>query len=200
MASSCSGNKATPPLGPLGISCAGLCAFIDAHGGRGEFASLTTGDVKTTFVLPATASDRCAYVDIIVAGIDIDGTALVAPATAFVSHAYFYPFLDVVDAIGAWEAARPPGCPCTYFYFDLLVVNQHGQSAVVPFETLRDEFGGGVTAAGRTLLVLDEGATAMERLWCVFEVATTTELGVPLEVIMVRASLCCGRLGSYFRL
>jgi tetratricopeptide (TPR) repeat protein len=73
-----------------------------------------------------------------------------------------------------------------FYYFDLLVVNQYGADALVPFETLRDTFAAGVLDAGRTLLVLDETASAMGRLWCVFELAVSLQHSdrVSFEVIM----------------
>ena len=49
---------------------------------------------------------------------------------------------------------------------------------------LRDTFSEGVRSAGRVLLLLNEGAVAMTRLWCVFELATACSLGLPFEVAM----------------
>jgi hypothetical protein len=90
---------------------------------------------------------------------------------------------------GAQPTVRLPPCSTRsphFYYFDLLVVNQHGAGAIVPFETLRDTFAAGVLGAGRTLLVLDETASAMGRLWCVFELAVSLQHSdrVSFEVIM----------------
>lgn len=170
-----------------GVSLAGFQEFIDLHGGRGAFERKSTSAVKP-LVIASTARARAA------------ATTLLSPkhvgrATVFLSHVYSGGFLDVVDAATLWEEGQQEdGCATLllpvlpagghFYYFDLLVVNQHGQDAVVPFEVLRDTFAAGVRGAGRTLLVLDDDATAATRLWCVFEIVTTLEGSVPLEVIM----------------
>jgi len=109
-------------------------------------------------------------------------------ANVFISHAYDYSFIKVVDAVRAWEARQPAGSGPFFYYFDLLVVNQHGQGAVVPFEVLRDEFGGGVRGIGRTLLFLDWHAPiALQRAWCVFEIFTSLDVAAEFQVIMAPA-------------
>jgi hypothetical protein len=118
------------------------------------------------------------------------GSAWTGKANAFLSHAYSYKFLDAVDAADAWasrqsEAARNTLGGTFYFYFDLLVVNQHGQNGIVSFETLRDEFGGGVRGIGNTLFLLDyDNPVSLTRAWCVFEVAVSLANGARFEVIM----------------
>lgn len=120
-----------------------------------------------------------------------DAPALVGTATMFISHAYDYTFLDIVDAVAAWAEGHPraDGAP-HYFYFDLLCVNQHGQNGVVSFDDLRAEFGGGVRSVarggGHTLFVLDYAApVSLTRTWCVFEAAMTLRCGVSLEVVLL---------------
>lgn len=167
----------------LGLSLAGFLAFIDSNGGREEFSTqaLTTADVKHKIVLPVTAKSRLSFTDLL----EQEGSTHVAPATQFISHVYSAPFLKTVDAISAWEARQSvPHGPHLY-YFDLLVVNQHSQSSVVPFDVLRDTFAAGVRSVGHTLLCLEwADAVPMRRMWCVFELATTLACGARLEVIM----------------
>ncbi len=100
--------------------------------------------------------------------------------------AYDYVFLDVVEAVRAWEAAQADkGAHTTFYYFDLLVVNQHLQDAVVPFEVLRDEFSDGVRSIGRTLLVLKwDNPVPLRRAWCVFEIGITLAHALCFDVIM----------------
>jgi tetratricopeptide (TPR) repeat protein len=65
------------------------------------------------------------------------------------------------------------------------VVNQHAQTLIVPFETLRDEFSKGVRSVGVTLFLLDFAAPlSLGRAWCVFEAATALASGACFEVIM----------------
>jgi tetratricopeptide (TPR) repeat protein len=168
-------SASAPVKHPSGISLAGFRALIDAYGGRAELEGKSTQWVKLNVVLPATASAQTPFTAL------MDG-AHVAPATAFVSHAYDDEFLGMVDAIASLEAREGSSA---FYYFDLLVVNQHGQDAVVPFKVLRDEFGQSVRAIGRTLLYLRwEDPIPLRRAWCVFEISTTLATGTGLQVIM----------------
>ena len=115
-----------------------------------------------------------------------DGAALVGEATVFLSHAYAYLFLDAVDAVESWEARHPrAGGGKHYFYFDLLVVNQHAPHMVVPFEELRDEFGSGVRGVGCTLFLLSwANPLSLGRAWCVFEIAVSLECDAKFECVL----------------
>ena len=171
--------SATPQASrPQGISLAGFQALIASHGGREAFEGKSTVWVKFNLVLPSTASAHTSYI----ASLTAAGSPHVAPATAFISHAYDDPFLGVVDAVAALEDREGTS---SFYYFDLLVVNQHGQDATVSFEVLQREFGDSVRAIGRTLLVLRwANPVPLSRAWCVFEMATTLEVGARLEVLM----------------
>ena len=132
---------ATPPLG---ISLAGFHALIAAHGGRVAFQGKSTAWVKVNVVLPATDASKSSYASQL-------GASDSALATAYISHAYDDEFLGLVDSVDALEAREGAR---GFYYFDLLVVNQHGHDAVVPFEAVRDWFGQSVRATGRMLLYL----------------------------------------------
>jgi tetratricopeptide (TPR) repeat protein len=249
------GPPPPPPRRPDGISLAGLRAFVDAHGGRAAFVGKSTKDVKWSIVVPETKAAGTSYADLLRARGGANA-AQVGPASAFVSHVYSYEFLDVFDAIEAWEEqqlfrasggtvlphrqrkvhAHPlevlvaddrccsicgidggdiewhscnacdygecPSCfaeseriaslprvppavesavaPAFFYYFDLLVVNQHGQTAAVAPDVLWREFTGGVRAIGRTLLVLTLDASekgALTRAWCVAEIVAGLQIG-----------------------
>lgn len=126
-------------------------------------------------MLPATAAARGPYVDVLFAA---GGGAFVGEATAFISHAYAYPFLTVVDAVAAWEARHWQGvgqpAKAPFYYFDLFVVNQHGQTMGVPPEVLWAEFCGAVVRIQRTLLVCAWRSAILPftRAWCLAEIAT----------------------------
>ena len=239
---SAAGAAAPAPAHWDGISLAGLRAFVAEHGGEEGLAGKTTSEVKWAIVVPETKAAACSYANLLRAR---ERGAVVGRASAFVSHVYSYAFLDVVEAIAAWEArllaggaaprrtlhehkleplvalrrcdlcgreedievewhscaacgydecaacfaeserlaASPPEAavatvaeeaPPVFYYFDLLVVNQHGQSAAVAPEVLWREFTGGVRAIGRTLLVLTLDASQrgpLTRAWCVAEIA-----------------------------
>ena len=83
----------------LGISLPGLEQFIAARGRREAFAGLTTAQVCVNYVVPATADTARSYCQQLLDR----GSRDVAGATAFVSHAWAYRFLDVVDALSTFE-------------------------------------------------------------------------------------------------
>ena len=153
--------------------------------------------LKDNFVMSFTKASASSYADVLARR--PTGAALVGTANAFLSHSYGYRFSDVIEAVRMWEARQAPGAGPFYYFFDLAVVNQHdSKGKTVEFEVLRSEFGEGVKACGRTLLMLrwaDRAALATSRAWCIFEVATTlAHLGAKgLEVIMPpkdTAALC----------
>ena len=171
----------------LGVSAAGFAAVIEAAGGRAALAGATTGTLKYEHVKPATAGDSVAYISLLRAR--PEGAELVGEATVFFSHAYDYCFLDAVDAAEAWEQRNPrAGGRAHFFYFDLLVNSQH-TAETVPFEVLRDEFGGGVRAIGHTLFLLDyKEPLSLQSAWCTFEAAASISCGARFEVVMAPRS------------
>jgi tetratricopeptide (TPR) repeat protein len=166
------------PVKPFGISMQGFYEFLAAHGGRGALTGFTTEDVKQRIILPATGHTRSSYAEQLLAL----GSPHVAPATAFISHAYDDQFLGMLDSVAALEAREGTS---GFYFFDLLVLKQHGQSAVVPFEVLRDEFVRSVKAIGRTLLVLRwADPIPLKRAWCVYEMATSLAVEAGIKVLM----------------
>lgn len=158
---------------PRGLSLAGLRALRGDAIAKGWVPGTTTA-LKYDFVLGATAEGRT-YAALLAAR--PDGAALEGPASVFLSHAYDYNFDDVLDAATAWEAKQQRGT--FFYYFDLAVVDQHAQKSaaqagVVAPNVLSDEFGEGVRAIARTVLVLCwESPLVLQRSWCIFEVAMT---------------------------
>lgn len=151
---------------------------------RDALAGKTTQWLKCNFVLPKTNTDKISFAATLPA--ETRGAA-----THFISHAYDYEFLKVVDAVRTWEARQPTGSGPFFYYFDLLVVNQHAHSErIVPFEVLRDTFASGVRGTGHTLLFLEWEADprsiprALTRAWCIFEVFSTLDAKASFQVIV----------------
>jgi tetratricopeptide (TPR) repeat protein len=141
--------------------------LVRRAGGRGALQGKTTGWLKHNHVKPATAATAGPYSLLL-------EPPLTGPATVFLSHAYDYAFLDVVDAAAAFEAAQPPPVrgERLFFYFDLLVVDQHAQAAEVSYEDLSREFGRSARTIGRMAFVLSfDAPVSLSRSWCIFEAA-----------------------------
>lgn len=180
-----------------GLSLEGLLAVVAMLGGRAALEGRTTASVKNAVLRMTgdTASSVCA----LLRARDGFSSGLIGVATVFVSHAYDAPFLDVIDAIAAWEsgggdssgsapaasaprgvASRPP-----IYFVDLFVINLHGLPPLIPFDALRTDFIGGIRAINNTLLVLDAFAPgALSRLWCLFESAATLAAGGRFDVVL----------------
>jgi tetratricopeptide (TPR) repeat protein len=159
-----------------GLSLDAFEAVLLAVGGREAFADKTTSWLKHNHVLDATRNAEgeggVAYADLLFAK---HGRRFVNGATCFLSHSYSYSFVDVVESARAFQLSNPRenGLP-HFFYFDLLVVNQHAVSGMhlVSFENLSNEFGRGVRDIGTMAFVLDyANPVSLKRSWCVFEAA-----------------------------
>ena len=165
-----------------GITLAGIQAFIASRGGAGAFRGLTTAEVCEQHMKPATARA--------VASFCVAFPAHTGPATVFVSHAWAYLFLKLVEALEAWEANRiaAGATTPTFFWFDLFTNSQHGVVSR-PFEWWRNTFTANVSAIGHTLLVLEwEDPKPLKRAWCLLEITASLQPRQPtptlLEVIM----------------
>ena len=75
----------------------GFGAIIALAGGRAAIEGWSTQRFKVDFLLRATSEGRTSIADMLRAR--ADGAALVGDATVFVSHAYDYELLDVVDDV-----------------------------------------------------------------------------------------------------
>jgi tetratricopeptide (TPR) repeat protein len=192
MSSSDAGAAAMPTtvvdFPTLGITLKGIHVFLAASGGREAFVGKTTSAVCAEMVLPATSASRLSY-----CAQRADHADEVGTATVFVSHAWGYEFLAVLDALDAWEGKQSAGelaaaaggatsRPSTVFWFDIFCNPQHG-TAEKPFEWWAGCFRDNIQRIGHTLLVLDwEDRKPLSRVWCVWELACT--VGKTLEVIM----------------
>jgi hypothetical protein len=78
-----------------------------------EGLTVTTTDVCESIVKPLTAASQCSYCDV------LGSTS--KPAQVFISHAWKFKFLDVVDAL----LHHFRDSPDTIIWFDLFSNNQH---------------------------------------------------------------------------
>ena len=146
-------------------------------GARRAGEPLTTADVCFEVVKPATAARKCSFAELDAA----PGES--GPATAFVSHAWLYPFEWLVSAL---EAANLPAD--TFFWFDVAVVNQH-VNADRGFDWWSSTFRQAVKTIGRTLLVLApwRAPVPLTRAWCIWEIFCTVDTDTELRVLLPAA-------------
>ena len=157
----------------LGLSLAGLRAFVAASGGRAALEGKTTAWVRGHLVLPATQASGGSYSSLLVAA----GSPHVAPATEYVVHAHSDAFLGLLDALATYDSAQ-------HFYLDLFSDCQHTPPPATPL-ALKSALVHALSAAGRALLVVHWAApTPLQRAWCLLELAIARALGLPLLVLL----------------
>ena len=80
---------------------------------------MTTSEFISKIVKPDTKERKCAYFELFAGKKDEKGRLYVAPATAFVSHAWKYKFMQCFDVLEHHDD------PDAYFSLDLFTNNQH---------------------------------------------------------------------------
>jgi hypothetical protein len=107
------------PVPKSGIRVRFFQKFIEQFGGEATFHELTTMDVCDQFVKPATKDRMISYCDYLT--ITETFTEYVDIAQVFISHAWKFPFLEVVHALEDHFEDRLD----TVIWFDLFTNNQH---------------------------------------------------------------------------
>jgi hypothetical protein len=97
-------------------------------------------------------------------------------ATVFVSHSWYYNFLDVVKALHNYFENDHSAV----IWFDMFSVNQNMQGEKKTFQWLGTTFKGAINSMEKVLVVVssfDDGRNAFKRAWCVFEMFCATDTG-----------------------
>ncbi len=141
-----------PPFPTLGVKLKVFLQFVDGNGGREAFHSgpagkdpLTTTDVCERFLKPITSVKRQSYCELLAEQHSPD----VGEASHFISHAWKFPFIDVVDALQHHFSHEPD----VYLWFDVFSNNQHSASSF-PFEWWKDTFMNAIGKLDRVVMIL----------------------------------------------
>lgn len=132
------------------------------------FEAMITNDICFCLVKPATGAGKCSYARKL---LDEGRSGTVRDATVFVSHAWKYVFVDVVEALRELPEDA-------YVWFDVFTVNQHASQLVPPdwwYTTFKDA----VAGIGHTALVLMpwKDPIPLTRAWCIWEILCTIDKG-----------------------
>ncbi|KAJ3293460.1 Kinesin light chain 3 [Borealophlyctis nickersoniae] len=149
----------------LGVRLSYFDTFIDEWcGGRDILDGWTTTDVCDKVVKPLTETSKKSVCDHLV---EMDSLA-VGRATCFISHAWQYEFLDVVDAVK--HRFHKSSTADVIVWFDLFSISQH-QVAEHPFTWWTGTFMKAIRELGSVLMILHpfNNPIALGRAWCVFE-------------------------------
>eukprot|EP00808_Paulinella_micropora_P015242 g62684.t1 len=173
------------PIQRRGVSVSLLLATYQRWEAAGLAADATTVDVVRDLVKPATADQKCSYVELLARSQDPQDRAGVATATVFLSHAWKYTFKQVVEAIAAHWPDKDNVRSQTFLWFDIFTVNQHQTSTVDPdfwFEAFREN----VRTIGRTVLILSpwRNPVPLTRSWCLWEIFCTRLTKASFEICL----------------
>ena len=157
----------------------GLCR------GRVELEGKTTTDVNLQFQKKITETSKLSFCDYL-NQLQPKHSA-VGTATVFISHAWKYQFLDVLDALQNYFESEPD----IIIWFDVFSVNQHADTEVdLDFDWWSHSFKSAIRDFGRTVMVLApwQDPIPLTRGWCLFEIYSTIVTESRFEVAMTKSS------------
>ena len=161
-----------------GIPVNFLQEFINENGGDAAFEGLTTDDVKERFVVPKTLATQLSMC----AQLKQEGDARVETATWFVSHAWRYKFLDLVQALEHFFADKGVS---TVIWLDVLSISQHSTFSRAP-EWWQQTFCTAIGRMGRVVMVMTpwDNPISLSRAWCLIELYACRSTGSHFSVAL----------------
>ncbi|OQR90280.1 hypothetical protein ACHHYP_05652 [Achlya hypogyna] len=167
---------------PLGLELSYFRRFIELHGGIARFAGLTTAQVCLQFVVPHTASTALSLVEHV--RLHSSEASSVRTANWYVSHAWSYIFLDVLESLEAFFPRVGVADPVVWFC--VFNNNQH-DTVIRPFSWWQSTFKNSLAAIGNVVLVMHPWTSpvTLTRSWCVFEIYVSRCVGARLGVALV---------------
>jgi tetratricopeptide (TPR) repeat protein len=162
-----------------GVQLSFLDQFLQECGGRAALEGLTTTEVCDQFIKPMTKSSQSSYCDFL----REIGHEAVGEATVFISHAWKYNFLDVVDSLTHhFGQTLEAG---VVVWFDLFSNNQH-KAVELDFSYWATTFQSAIESFGRTVMVLApwDHPIPLTRAWCLWELYCTAHTQSKFEVAM----------------
>ena len=155
---------------PTGMHIEAFRKFVSDHP-EVKSKHMTTSQISSIIIKPETLETNQPYINHYI-GTKSDTSSrkreLTGPSTVFVSHAWRYPFCDVVLDVLEQHAKEHPD---SYFWFDLFTNNQN-EVASKDFDWFSTTFKDGVRNIGQVLLILSpwDDPLPLRRAWCLFEI------------------------------
>jgi hypothetical protein len=133
----------TLPFPKDGIRLSSINVFYNACGGKDKLIGLTTTEVNEKFLKSITESSQSSYCELLKS----QGDDCVDGASVFISHAWKYEFLHVIDALEYHLRDTPD----IMIWFDLFSNNQH-RATGLDFNWWCNTFKSAIRDFGRTVL------------------------------------------------
>ena len=165
------------PFPKNGVTLSYICEFFEACGGRANLEGLTTTEVNEKHVKLMTAPFQSSFCDMLTR----QQQPAVGVATVFISHAWKYVFLEVIDALLHHFIDKPS----TIIWFDLFSNNQH-KAVDLDFYWWSTTFKSAIEQFGHTVMVFApwNDPIPLTRGWCLFELYCTVTTRSRFEVAM----------------
>jgi uncharacterized protein (DUF2267 family) len=175
------------PFPKHGIRLSHLQALLeskDFFGGREKMRGLTTTEVCEQIVKPLTLTSKtslCEYLQ------QINHAAFAKESTVFISHAWKYLFLDVMDAVIEHFQQQQISFDDVVIWFDLFSNNQH-QAVSLDFTWWSTTFFSAIEQFHYTVMVLTpwQNPIPFTRVWCLFELFCTVQTKSRFEIALTK--------------
>ena len=140
------------------------------HGASGERRSEPPGGTRSLCVL-WSAEAATAH--------------MVGAPTHFLSHAWTYKFLNLVEALRSFVASRPAGSARVFFWFDVFAIDEHATQSL-PREWWGSTFKEAIRLIGQTVMMISPWSEPLplRRAWCIWELFCTESVGAPFDVCL----------------
>jgi len=138
---------------------------------------LTTNDVCEKFIKPPTFAQKSSYCELLRS----QNHPAVGTATVFISHAWKYYFLDVVDALVDFFKDDTN----IFIWFDMFSNNQH-KAVDFNFDWWCNTFKSAIKQFGHTVMIISPWSdpVTLTRAWCLFEIYCTIDTKSKFDVAM----------------
>lgn len=148
-------------------------------GGEDNLQDLTTTDVCNKFIMPYTSATKSSLCDLLA----VQHPEAVGKADVFISHAWKFKFLDVVNAL---ENHFQHGYnPDIVLWFDLFSNNQH-IGPTLTFDWWCGTFKTAISDLQHVVMVLApwQDPIPLTRAWCLFELYCAAETKCTFEIAL----------------
>ncbi|KAJ3081073.1 Kinesin light chain 3, partial [Rhizoclosmatium hyalinum] len=168
-----------------GVSVKYFSSLVDIWGGRSELESMTTQDICNKFVKTETEVSKLSWCADMFLSTDPNLVGQVCDANYFISHAWKYKFLDVVDALTNFVDSNKLDPESTIIWFDLLSNSQHNTGAK-DFTWWTTVFQNAIQKIGSVVLIMQpwDDPVPLTRAWCVYEIYVSNVAGSSFYVAM----------------
>ena len=171
-----------PAFEKNGVKLALFDEIIDMWGGPDKLVGLSSTDVNNIYQKESTKHSQSSMVTLLLSDSHSSKyTDMIGPANVFISHAWKYTFLAVVEALKNHFHCNPD----IFVWFDLFCNNQHS-AADLPFEWWTGVFSSSIQKIGHTVMILSpwDAPITLTRAWCLYEVYCTVQMKSRFEIAM----------------